>query len=98
MDIWPMKKLLTFAIWALLVVPANAQLLRSSPQYTGKGGPLTLPVGTFDEYNVTLTANTPIVFSILTITPGTQAFRVNTCQNASGGWTPTFSAPTGASI
>lgn len=93
-----MKKLLTLAIWAILVIPANAQLLRSSPQYTGKGGPLTLPVGQFDEYNVTLTANTPIVFSIPTIPPGTQEFRINTCQNSTGGWTPTFSAPAGLTI
>ena len=82
-----MRRLLTLAIWALLVIPAHAQLLRSSPQYTGKGGPLTLPVGQFDEYNVTLTANTPIVFSIPTIPPGTQAFRINTCQNNAGGGT-----------
>jgi len=88
-----MKKLaIIFALlaWAL---PAQAQVYyRSSPTFTGVASPaLVLYISQYDEFNVLLTANAPIQFSVPVIS-GTMYFRVNTCQNATGGYTPTFSA------
>lgn len=91
-----------FAIIALLLLcwasVARTQVLyRPSPTFTGTSANLILYVSMYDEYNVTLTANTPIKFSV-PVTSSTIFFRINTCQDATGGWTPTFASTGSAAI
>ena len=87
-------KRLALILGCLLIMPYLAYgqvMFRASPTYTGTSNTLLLYVSQFDEYNVTLTANTPIQFSVPVVT-GTVFFRINTCQNSTGGFTPTFTA------
>lgn len=88
-----MKRLFALILWLALATPAWAQLIRSSPTFIGGAAGVTLLVGNFDEYNVTLTANAVITLPINVTVPGTDKFRINTCQNSVGGWTPTFTTP-----
>lgn len=84
--------LLLLLLLVLLPYRAWCQfMVRSSPTFIGTTTPLVLKVGQFDEYNVTLTANTPIKFDTPVIT-GTIFFRLNLCENQVGGFTPTFNA------
>jgi hypothetical protein len=88
------------ALWLALAGLASAQqILTSSPVYTAASAPATvLYVANFSEFNVLLTANAPIVFSLPTVAPNSIPFRVNFCQNSTGGFQPTFSTITGATI
>lgn len=96
-----MKRLATIiALWLALAGLASAQqILTSSPVYTAASSPpLVLYVANFSEFNVALTANAQIKFSLPTVAPNSIPFRVNFCQDATGGWQPTFSTVTGATI
>lgn len=85
-------------LWSVLPAPTqttNPFNIRSSPQIVGTSTTQQILVGQFDEYNITLTANTPIQF-VTPVVIGTILFRINTCQDNVGGWTPTFTALTGS--
>lgn len=86
-----MRKLLTFLVLMLLPVSARAQtLLSSSAALIGTSTPLVLTVLQYQEYNITLTANTPIQFNVPVIA-GTLIFRLNLCESNGGGWAPAYS-------
>lgn len=95
-----MKRFVLILVLMLLAATASAQLyIRNSPTYVGGAAPLTLSISQWDQYNVTLTAATPIVFSVPVVN-GIMAFRVNVCENSVGGFVPSFSvaAPSVAAI
>lgn len=95
-----MKRLaLIFGLIFALAGSASAQqILTSSPVYNGLSAPpLAINVNQFSEFNVLLMANAPIVISA-PVVKGSIPFRINTCQDTSGGWAPTFSATGGLTI
>src|SRR5665213_2128995 len=92
-----MKRLaLIFGLILALAGSASAQqILTSSPVYNGLSAPpLAINVNQFSEFNVLLMANAPIVLSG-PVVKGSIPFRINTCQDGVGGWTPTFTALSG---
>lgn len=87
-----MKRALPILVLLLFASRVSADyLIRTSPIYSGTTQTLVLYVSQWDQYNVTLSANTPIQFSVPVIS-GAIFFRLNVCENAIGGFTPTFSA------
>lgn len=87
-----MKQVLAALILLFVAPIAHAEyLIRTSPINFGTTSTLVLYISTYDQYNVNLSASTPIQFTVPIIS-GAIAFRVKLCENAIGGYIPTFSS------
>jgi len=74
----------------LLHTPVWAQTIwTSSPTLFGTSTPLVLNIAAFQQFNITLTANTQIKFNVPLI-KDILSFRLKICENGVGGFMPTF--------
>lgn len=85
-----MKYLFAILILVSSAASASAQImLRISPTLQAVGTPINLRVGQYDEYDVTLNANTHINWDVPVIAGGVY-FRVKLCENSTGGFAPVY--------